>query len=285
MPRAARFHAPLLILMGACNVSGVGSSAHLRGGLGTPAVATAAAARDGSPPRSPPLAEAAVPAAVSPIPPLSPVPPAPCAPVVAQAAPTGALPRPASLRLGNRRGVIRALKKGFGFIRMDTLPGELSPTDVFFDYAEQDAERVKFVQPGSRVLFVLNHGPKRVVRAYGVTLEGEASEADLLGLPSGLRQAGLPGGFRGREPKKSMGPFAWGEESIHAYKERKYKRKVERKGQPKTHDAEGFPLASFSHPSSALPPHSRTPTQAKAERLRRRAIQKAARKVSVVPEG
>jgi cold shock CspA family protein len=292
MPRAARVHARLVLLMGACAVSGAGGSARtlgvpghllLRGGLGTPATA---AARDGSP-RSPPLAEAAAPAAVPRVPTLSPVPPATRAPVVAQAAPTGALPRPAgaSLRLGNRRGVIRALKKGFGFIRMDMLPGEPSPTDVFFDYAEQDAARVKFMQPGSRVLFVLNLGPKRVVRAYGVTLEDEASEADLLGLPSGLRQAGLPGGFRGREPKKSMGPFAWGEESIHAFKERKYKRKLERKGQPKKHDAEGFPLASLSHSSSALPPHSLTPTQAKAERLRRRAIQKAARKVSVVPEG
>ena len=43
----------------------------------------------------------------------------------------------AALRLGARKGSIRALKKGFGFIRLDTFDGEPSPTDVFFDFAEQ----------------------------------------------------------------------------------------------------------------------------------------------------
>ena len=43
----------------------------------------------------------------------------------------------AALRLGARKGSIRALKRGFGFIRLDAFDGEPSPTDVFFDFAEQ----------------------------------------------------------------------------------------------------------------------------------------------------
>jgi len=100
-------------------------------------------------------------------------------------------PAPAVLRLGRRKGLIRALKKGFGFIRMQALEGEPSPTDVFFDYADQDATRVKMVHPGASVLFVLNHGPKNMLRAYGVTLEGGGLDDETRNLSLALRQVSV----------------------------------------------------------------------------------------------
>lgn len=89
------------------------------------------------------------------------------------------------LQLGPRKGVVRALKKGFGFIRMQTLEGEPSPTDVFFDYADQEAARVKMVHPGAKVLFTLNYGPKRMLRGYSVSLDGGG---DLRNLTEALRE-------------------------------------------------------------------------------------------------
>ena len=184
------------------------------------------------------------------------------------------LARSAPLRLGRRRGVVRALKKGFGFIRMETLPGEPSPTDVYFDFAEQDAERIKRVKAGDKVLFALNHGPKRTLRGYGVTFDGGGAMESENTFTAHLRQVGLPVGLKGREPRKAMGPFAWGEESIRIYKERKAKRKAQRHGQVKTHDSEGFPIARAA---DALPLQSMTPAQLKSERMRRRASQRARR--------
>jgi len=110
-----------------------------------------------------------------------------------QSAMPTAIPRPvpAVLRLGQRKGLIRALKKGFGFIRMQALEGEPSPTDVFFDYADQDATRVKMVHPGASVLFVLNHGPKNMLRAYGVTLEGGGLDDETRNLSLALRRVSV----------------------------------------------------------------------------------------------
>jgi cold shock CspA family protein len=193
-------------------------------------------------------------------------------------------PNPALLRLGERKGVIRALKKGFGFIRMQTLEGEPTPSDIYFDYAEQDAARIKRVQPGAKVFFNLNFGPKRMLRAYGVALDEVRAHGDSRNVPAALalQKLGLPEGFKGREPKKLMGPFAWGQESINAWQKKKEKRRALSRIYYKTHDSEGFPLASASN-SATPPPHlPLTKEQVSAERLRRRAAQRAARRASVL---
>ena len=178
--------------------------------------------------------------------------------------------------------MIRALKKGFGFIRMQTLEGEPTPSDIYFDYAEQDAARIKRVQPGAKVSFNLNFGPKRMVRAYGVALDEVIAHGDSRNVPAALslQKLGLPEGFKGREPKKLMGPFAWGQESINAWQKKKEKRRALSRIYYKTHDSEGFPLASNS---ATPPPHlPLTKEQVSAERIRRRAAQRAARRASVL---
>lgn len=144
------------------------------------------------------------------------------------------------LKTGQRSGVIKTLKKGFGFIRMEKLAGE-EQLDVFFEFAEQDSTVLRDVMTGDNVTFLLDNGPNNLVRAYKVS-KSLGQLANFRNLPDDI-----PLEFKGRLPRKLMGPLAWGEESLKAYNAARRERIRRTKAGELTrrkYDSEGFPIGT-----------------------------------------